>query len=236
MFMPDNYGMYIAMLRLVLCAKFSNNSPMISPEVEHLSFSLVIDNDGIAAHNTTACARTVAAGETPLRTAMANTALIRAAGATHHGGAFSRPSHVGPSCFGASEYRFFLRFLVFLMGSFRMVCSGLQGGDIFKRIAAQWFNAECDDITPEQRARAKTIVYGVCQWWQSLRQSHCSTHCSCLYMRLNVAGIYYGQGSSSLAKSMGFSTVQEANQYIAKFKKAYPRLTRSALFNWHGVV
>jgi DNA polymerase I-like protein with 3'-5' exonuclease and polymerase domains len=50
-------------------------------------------------------------------------------------------------------------------------------------------------------------------------------------MRPNVAGIYYGQGSSSLAQSMGLSTVQEANKYIAKFKKAYPRLTRSALFN-----
>lgn len=38
----------------------------------------------------------------------------------------------------------------------------MQGGDIFKRIAGQWLQVAPDDVTPEQRARAKAIVYGGC--------------------------------------------------------------------------
>jgi len=63
-----------------------------------------------------------------------------------------------------------------------------QGGDIHRQTAALVFNVPLDQVTAEQRARAKTINFG----------------------------IIYGQGAFALGRSLGI-TQEEAKEFIGQY-------------------
>lgn len=93
------------------------------------------------------------------------------------------------SVFVAADYsQIELRLMAHLSGDPLFVQAFQQGGDIHRQTAALVFNVPVNDVTAEQRARAKTI---------------------------NFATIY-GQGAFALAKSLGIAQ-DEAKQFIEQY-------------------
>ncbi len=93
------------------------------------------------------------------------------------------------SVFVAADYsQIELRLMAHLSGDPLFVQAFQQGGDIHRQTAALVFNVPVESVTPEQRARAKTI---------------------------NFATIY-GQGPFALAKSLSI-TQDEAKQFIEQY-------------------
>jgi DNA polymerase-1 len=81
-----------------------------------------------------------------------------------------------------------LRLMAHLSGDPAFVAAFKAGGDIHRQTAALVFNVPVADVTPEQRARAKTINFG----------------------------IIYGQGPFALGRSLGI-TQDEAKDFIAQY-------------------
>ena len=81
-----------------------------------------------------------------------------------------------------------LRLMAHLSGDPAFVEAFKAGGDIHRQTAALVFNVPLADVTPEQRARAKTINFG----------------------------IIYGQGPFALGRSLGI-TQDEAKDFIAQY-------------------
>jgi DNA polymerase I-like protein with 3'-5' exonuclease and polymerase domains len=69
----------------------------------------------------------------------------------------------------------------------------MDGGDVFIEVAARWLEKPAVAVTPEERAGAKRIVYGV----------------------------LYGMGEHGIAMELGIS-VAEARTYISTFHNAFP--------------
>eukprot|EP01083_Nonionella_stella_P229678 812669_1 len=70
-----------------------------------------------------------------------------------------------------------------------------SGGDVILKVASNWLKIPEEQITPEQRTHAKSIMYGM----------------------------LYGQGPSSLALELGVSR-PEAEQFMKSFRSQYPGL------------
>jgi len=81
-----------------------------------------------------------------------------------------------------------LRLMAHLSGDPAFVEAFQQGGDIHRQTAALVFNVPLDQVTPEQRGRAKTINFGV----------------------------IYGQGAFALGRSLGI-TQEEAKEFITQY-------------------
>jgi DNA polymerase-1 len=81
-----------------------------------------------------------------------------------------------------------LRLMAHLSGDPAFVEAFKAGGDIHRQTAALVFNVPLAEVTPEQRARAKTINFG----------------------------IIYGQGPFALGRSLGI-TQDEAKEFIAQY-------------------
>jgi DNA polymerase I len=81
-----------------------------------------------------------------------------------------------------------LRLMAHLSGDPAFVEAFQQGGDIHRQTAALVFDVPLEQVTPEQRGRAKTINFG----------------------------IIYGQGPFALARSLGI-TQDEAKEFIAQY-------------------
>jgi len=81
-----------------------------------------------------------------------------------------------------------LRLMAHLSGDPAFVHAFQQGGDIHRQTAALVFNVPLDQVTAEQRARAKTINFG----------------------------IIYGQGAFALGRSLGI-TQEEAKEFIGQY-------------------
>jgi DNA polymerase-1 len=81
-----------------------------------------------------------------------------------------------------------LRLMAHLSGDPAFVEAFRAGGDIHRQTAALVFNVPLADVTPDQRARAKTINFG----------------------------IIYGQGPFALGRSLGI-TQDEAKEFIAQY-------------------
>jgi DNA polymerase-1 len=81
-----------------------------------------------------------------------------------------------------------LRLMAHLSGDPAFVQAFQAGGDIHRQTAALVFNVPLADVTPEQRARAKTINFG----------------------------IIYGQGPFALGRSLGI-TQDDAKEFIAQY-------------------
>jgi len=81
-----------------------------------------------------------------------------------------------------------LRLMAHLSGDPAFVEAFRQGGDIHRQTAALVFNVPLDQVTPEQRGRAKTINFGV----------------------------IYGQGAFALGRSLGI-TQEEAKEFITQY-------------------
>ena len=81
-----------------------------------------------------------------------------------------------------------LRLMAHLSGDPAFVAAFQAGGDIHRQTAALVFGVPLADVTPEQRARAKTINFG----------------------------IIYGQGPFALGRSLGI-TQDEAKEFIAQY-------------------
>jgi DNA polymerase-1 len=85
-----------------------------------------------------------------------------------------------------------LRLMAHLSGDPAFVQAFQQGGDIHRQTAALVFNVPLDQVTPEQRGRAKTINFG----------------------------IIYGQGAFALGRSLGI-TQEEAKEFIAQYFRRF---------------
>ena len=88
-----------------------------------------------------------------------------------------------------------LRLLAHFSQDPALVQAFLQKQDIHTATATRIFNTTFDKVTPEQRAGAKTINFG----------------------------IIYGMGSQRLAKSLGIS-VKEASEFLKLYFKMYPKI------------
>ncbi|MDX2194037.1 MAG: DNA polymerase I [Gemmatimonadales bacterium] len=90
-----------------------------------------------------------------------------------------------------------LRLMAHLSEDAAFVEAFRAGGDIHRQTAALVFGVDAAAVTPEQRARAKTINFG----------------------------IIYGQGPFALAKSLGI-TQDEAKQFIAQYFERFSGVRR----------
>jgi len=88
-----------------------------------------------------------------------------------------------------------LRVLAHLCQDDTLVQAFLDDQDIHRIVAAEVFAVRLDEVTPEQRARAKTVNFG----------------------------IIYGQTAFGLAKTLGISRT-EAGDFIRRYRKRFPKI------------
>ncbi len=88
-----------------------------------------------------------------------------------------------------------LRLLAAISGDEKMIEAFKKGADIHTHTAAQIFGLSDEEVTPEQRKKAKAVNFG----------------------------IVYGIGGFSLAQDIGTS-VYEANEYIKNYLANYPKV------------
>jgi len=88
-----------------------------------------------------------------------------------------------------------LRIMAHLSGDAALQSAFQEGFDIHRATAAAIFHVDSDDVTHEQRDRAKVINFGV----------------------------LYGMGPQRLAREFGVS-VKEAKDFIAQYRSAYPKV------------
>ncbi|XP_052244253.1 DNA polymerase theta-like [Dreissena polymorpha] len=88
-----------------------------------------------------------------------------------------------------------LRMIAYLSHDKRLISVLNEDGDVFKLITAQWKNITPADVTPEQRAQAKQVCYGM----------------------------IYGIGPKALGEQMGVEE-NDAGVFIETFKAKYPEM------------
>jgi len=88
-----------------------------------------------------------------------------------------------------------LRMLAHLCGDPTLVAAFAADKDIHRIVAAEVFGVDPDDVTPDQRGRAKTVNFG----------------------------IIYGQTAHGLSRTLGISRT-EAGRYIQSYRNRFPRI------------
>jgi DNA polymerase-1 len=90
-----------------------------------------------------------------------------------------------------------LRILAHLSGDEGLIQAFVDDADVHRRTAARVMNVDPDAVTPEMRARAKVVNFG----------------------------IVYGMGARGLAQSLGIDA-KEARRFIAEYFRSYPGVRR----------